>query len=205
MNNAENVHIALQYCKECGHTELGYLGSTTGAENFNERHIAFLRYVKELNFQFDSKNEFRVKPTMLGAHDDFQNTGSEPGASLLFFAENDTIALGAMKALKEKGYKIPNDVSLIGFDDIPYSSISSPTLTTIHVQRKIMGKQSVIQLMQLSRGSPVHAHEDPDYGKAGGTLQRETSGIIRQKSPGLSNLRDREIVSAARYLLRFFL
>ena len=53
------------------------------------------------------------------------------------------------KALKEKGYKIPNDVSLIGFDDIPYSSISSPTLTTIHVQRKIMGKQSVIQLMQL--------------------------------------------------------
>ena len=54
-----------------------------------------------------------------------------------------------MKALKEKGYKIPQDVSLIGFDDIPYSSISSPTLTTIHVQRNIMGKQSVIQLMQL--------------------------------------------------------
>ena len=46
MNNAENVYIALQYCKECGHTELGYLGSTTGAENFNERHVAFLRYVK---------------------------------------------------------------------------------------------------------------------------------------------------------------
>lgn len=71
MNNAENVYIALQYCKECGHTELGYLGSTTGAENFNERHVAFLRYVKELNFQFNPKNEFRVKPTMLGAHDDF--------------------------------------------------------------------------------------------------------------------------------------
>ena len=52
-------------------------------------------------------------------------------------------------ALKEKGYKIPQDVSLIGFDDIPYSSISSPTLTTIHEQRNIMGKQSVIQLMQL--------------------------------------------------------
>ena len=150
MNNAENVHIALQYCKECGHTELGYLGSTTGAENFNERHIAFLRYVKELNFQFDSKNEFRVKPTMLGAHDDFfRILDQNPVLPSCFFAENDTIALGAMKALKEKGYKIPNDVSLIGFDDIPYSSISSPTLTTIHVQRKIMGKQSVIQLMQL--------------------------------------------------------
>ena len=150
MNNAENVHIALQYCRECGHTELGYLGSTTGAENFNERHIAFLRYVKELNFKFDPQNEFRVKPTMLGAHDDFSKVlDQNPVLPSCFFAENDTIALGAMKALKEKGYKIPNDVSLIGFDDIPYSSISSPTLTTIHVQRKIMGKQSVIQLMQL--------------------------------------------------------
>ena len=150
MNNAENVYIALQYCKECGHTELGYLGSTTGAENFNERHVAFLRYVKELNFQFNPKNEFRVKPTMLGAHDDFfRILDQNPVLPSCFFAENDTIALGAMKALKEKGYKIPNNVSLIGFDDIPYSSISSPTLTTIHVQRKIMGKQSVTQLMQL--------------------------------------------------------
>ena len=96
MNNAENVYIALQYCKECGHTELGYLGSTTGAENFNERHVAFLRYVKELNFQFNPKNEFRVKPTMLGAHDDFfRILDQTPVLPSCFFAENDTIALGS--------------------------------------------------------------------------------------------------------------
>ncbi len=93
---------------------------------------------------------FRVKPTMLGARDDFARVlEQKPILPPCFFAENDTIALGAMKALKEKGYKIPQDVSLMGFDDIPYSSISSPALTTIHVQRNIMGKQSVIQLMQL--------------------------------------------------------
>ena len=150
MTNRENVYIALQYLKECGHTELGYLGSTTGAENFNERHDAFIKYVNELDFHFDPRNEFRLKPTMLGARDDFSKfLEQKPELPPCFFAENDTIALGAMKALKEKGYKIPQDVSLIGFDDIPYSSISSPTLTTIHVQRNIMGKQSVIQLMQL--------------------------------------------------------
>lgn len=150
MNNEENVYIALRYCRECGHRELGYLGSTTGAENFTERHNAFIRYVKELDFKFEPKNEFRVKPTMLGAHDDFARIlEQKPVLPSCFFAENDTIALGAMKALKEKGYKIPRDVSLIGFDDIPYSSISSPALTTIHVQRNIMGKQSVIQLLQL--------------------------------------------------------
>ena len=67
----------------------------------------------------------------------------------VFFAENDTIALGVIKALKEKKYKIPTDVSIIGFDDIAYSSVSSPTLTTVHVQRKGLGKQTVLQLLQL--------------------------------------------------------
>lgn len=150
MNNGENVRIALLYCRQCGHRELGYLGSTTEAGNFVERHDAFLRYVKELGFQFSSQNEFRVKPTMLGAHDGFSRfLEGNPTLPTCFFAENDTIALGALKAMKEAGYKVPEDISLIGFDDIPYSSISSPALTTIHVQRNIIGKQSVIQLMQL--------------------------------------------------------
>lgn len=154
MNNAENVYIALRYCRQCGHTELGYLGSTTGTVNFAERYKAFIHYIKELNFQFNPKNEIRVKPTMLGAHNDFARILEEnPSLPSCFFAENDTIALGAIKALKEKGYKIPGDISLIGFDDIPYSSISSPALTTIHVQRNIVGKQSVIQLMHLIEDS----------------------------------------------------
>ena len=110
MNNRENVYIALQYLKECGHTELGYLGSTTGAENFNERHDAFIKYVKELDFHFNPRNEFRLKPTMLGARDDFSKfLEQKPELPPCFFAENDTIALGAMKALKEKGYKIPQE------------------------------------------------------------------------------------------------
>ena len=152
MNNGENVRIALQYCRECGHTEIGYLGSVpgSGAENFNARYTAFCMLVRELGLRFEPQWEFRVTPTMLGAHDDFIGLLEQaPAFPSCFFAENDTIALGVMKAMKEKGYRIPSDVSIIGFDDIPYASISSPTLTTIHVQRNIIGKQSVLQLLQL--------------------------------------------------------
>ncbi len=150
MNNYENVWMALQYCRECGHTEIGYLGSVSGTENFQARRKAFRMYIPEFGFHFDEKWEYRVTPTMLGAHDDFVSIlEKKPELPSCFFAENDTIALGAMKAMKEAGYKIPRDISIIGFDDIPYASISSPTLTTIHVQRNIMGKQSVFQLLQL--------------------------------------------------------
>lgn len=46
------------------------------------------------------------------------------------------IALGAMKALQEMGYKIPEDVSVVGFDDLPFSEISNPALTTLRVRSK---------------------------------------------------------------------
>lgn len=159
MNNYENVWMALQYCKECGHTEIGYLGSISDTENFRSRSKAFQLYVKEFGFRFEEKWKFLVTPTMLGAHDDFiKMLTKKTELPSCFFAENDTIALGVMKALKEQGYKVPNDISIIGFDDIPYASISSPALTTVHVQRNIMGRQSVFQLLQLmedSRFTPI--------------------------------------------------
>ena len=157
MNNYENVWLALQYCKECGHKEIGYLGSLSCTENFMARYKAFRLYVKELGLHFDEKWEFLVTPTMLGAYDDsIKILAKQPKLPSCFFAENDTIALGVMKALKEMGYKIPRDISLIGFDDIPYASISSPALTTVHVQRDTMGKQAVYQLLKLM--------EEPHYG-----------------------------------------
>lgn len=150
MNNYENVWMALKYCRECGHSEIGYLGSVSYTENFNARCKAFQMYVSEFGFQFDKKWQFRVTPTMLGAYDDFMRIlEKKTKLPSCFFAENDTIAFGVMKAMKEKGYRIPQDISIIGFDDIPYASISSPALTTVHVQRNIIGKQSVFQLLQL--------------------------------------------------------
>ena len=61
------------------------------------------------------------------------------------------MALGAIKALKEAGCRIPEDVAVIGFDNIPYSAISTPTLTTIHVQRDLIGRQAVRQLLYILR------------------------------------------------------
>lgn len=151
MNNYENVWTALKYCKDCGHEQIGYFRSANDFENFRERNRAFCTYTKELGLEFDSKYEFRVSPTLLGAFEGIKVVLEEKSEGLptCFFADNDTIALGAMKALKEKGYKIPGDISVIGFDDIPYASVSSPALTTVRVQRQIMGQQSVYHLIRM--------------------------------------------------------
>ncbi len=55
------------------------------------------------------------------------------------FASNDIIAYGSIKALKEKGYRLPEGVSIIGFDDLPMSAVMDPPLTTMNVSKKRIG------------------------------------------------------------------
>ena len=76
-----------------------------------------------------------------------------------------------MKAFKHRNYEIPGDVAIVGFDDIPYSAVCSPSLTTVHVSRKLIGRVAAKQLIERIR--------DKDYirvkTKISGTLIVRTS------------------------------
>ena len=64
------------------------------------------------------------------------------------FAASDPIAIGAMRALHQAGLKIPQDISIVGFDDISVASYTNPPLTTIHAPAELMGKAAVKFLYQ---------------------------------------------------------
>ena len=152
INNRENVRLCLQYLKDCGHKEIGFIGSKGLPGNFQERYDAFHWFIREMGFSHAERDEFHLTPTILGAHADLNNilrNRKDYKPCSCFFAANDTIGLGAMKAFQENGFVIPDDISIIGFDDIPYSAISVPPLTTVHVNTEIIGKQAVHQLFQL--------------------------------------------------------
>ena len=69
------------------------------------------------------------------------------------FAYNDMMAFGAMRAIKEKGLRIPEDIGLVGYDDIPFSSLISPPLTTIKLKKHDLGVESVKLLFSRINGS----------------------------------------------------
>lgn len=87
-----------------------------------------------------------------------------------YFADNDSIAIGAMKAFKEKGYRIPEDVTFIGFDNSSISSYVEPPLTTVNVAKAYMGKIAVERLI-----STIHA---PDFHPI--KIEINTTLIIRK-------------------------
>ena len=73
-----------------------------------------------------------------------------------YFADNDLIAIGAIKALKLRGYRLPEDIAIIGFDNISEGRVIDPTLTTIDIPRKFMGQTAASQLIRQIENPVPH-------------------------------------------------
>ncbi|MDY2809053.1 MAG: substrate-binding domain-containing protein, partial [Candidatus Faecousia sp.] len=70
-------------------------------------------------------------------------------------ASNDMMALGAIQALRELNISVPEEVEVIGCDDIPFSSLIQPTLTTMRIPLEKFGRQVASIMMDLIAGNPV--------------------------------------------------
>jgi DNA-binding LacI/PurR family transcriptional regulator len=77
------------------------------------------------------------------------------------FAASDLIAIGAMKALHERGLRVPEDIAVAGFDDIPMASFVNPSLSTVQQDTKLAGIMLVESLLKLINGDPVESQTIP--------------------------------------------
>ena len=87
------------------------------------------------------------------------------------FCGNDVLAVGALRAARERGIRVPQDVSIIGFDDIQLAQITHPPLTTVHVPHREMGRRAALALVQLvNHGVALQTVELPAHSVIRGTL-----------------------------------
>ena len=144
INNDYCVYLALEHLYTLGHRRIGLIHSCIETANSYERLRAFSAGMDKLELFSDPECFFSVGPSVNDCTKDL-GTYISLGRQLptAFIAENDMLAIGCMKALRECGYKIPKDISVIGFDDIPFSSMLSPTLTTIRVPADYISKCAI--------------------------------------------------------------
>ena len=88
-----------------------------------------------------------------------------------YFADNDLIAVGALRAFREAGYRIPQDIAIVGFDNMPVCTYIEPALTTIHVPKEYMGQMAVRRLHELIS----HSDSQPIKIEISTTLQKRKS------------------------------
>lgn len=150
ISNEEAAYTAISYLIDNGHSKIGYLHSSIHINNFGFRQQGYLEAMKEHGLKAEESLTIELEPTIEGSYRDMKAALENRGLSLptAFFADNDIIAFGAMRAMKEAGVKIPEDVSVVGFDDMPFCEITAPRLTTIKVFKQEMGSVAMRRLMQ---------------------------------------------------------
>lgn len=148
INNKDSVANAVSYLSKHGYTDFGYIKSSIPIYNFVSRYEGFKKGLEDSGLEFNEKCVVSIRPTAEGAYNDMMEYLKSPNRlPKIFLADNDIIALGAMKALKNVGVDIPSDVAIMGFDDMPYCEISSPSLSTIRVFKSELGVQGVRNLI----------------------------------------------------------
>ncbi|MCR4843198.1 MAG: LacI family DNA-binding transcriptional regulator, partial [Eubacterium sp.] len=153
INNADSTRSATRYLIERGHEEIGYLGGTFRIRAFRSRKRGYVEAMEKAKLPVRPEYEVLLMPTIDGAYRDMKAyLEGKPKLPTAYIADNDMVALGAMRAMTEMGVRVPEDVSIIGFDDIPFCEISSPRLTTIRVPKQEMGELAVRRIKEMVKG-----------------------------------------------------
>jgi DNA-binding LacI/PurR family transcriptional regulator len=150
IDNIGGTVTATKHFLENGHTRIGYMKSSIPIRNFNERYFGYEMTMKQHGLRPD--NVVSLESTMEGAYRDMKQwLASNKLTATAFVADNDFIALGAIRALHENGIFLGQDVSVVGFDDLPFARINEPALTTIRVFNDVMGAAAFSRMLEIIR------------------------------------------------------
>lgn len=150
INNIEGARSATDYLIRKRKAQPGYLHSSKFLNNFEERADGFYKAVRQHGLPASKSIVHHVSPSVDGAYADMIEIidNKEPLANC-YFADNDEIAIGAMRAFIDRGYKIPEDIAIVGFDNMSYSRYVNPPLTTVNVPKSYMGKVAANRMMEI--------------------------------------------------------
>ena len=148
IDNEHGAFLATQYLIDHGHRNIGFISGDITRMSFKQRYAGYLKALRLNNIKV---NEELIKTGGI-------ESGYEQVKELLkhkttaIFAANDINALYGFKAIHDLNLKIPDDISIIGFDDIDLAKISTPPLTTIRVYKEELGSIGVRTLLKTIQG-----------------------------------------------------
>ena len=150
----------LNYLYELGHRKIGFIGGKKLDEiskekaYVDERDIKYKEFMEQngiYNSEFIYQGEERF--TFKAGYDLTKEALKSQNGITALFVGNDTMAIGAYKAVSEEGLSIPNDISIVGFNDQPSAKYMIPSLTTIRIPSEYLGSAAIDLLIENINGS----------------------------------------------------
>lgn len=156
VDSKEGIRLAVNYLRSLGHSKIGYLSSALEAYVYQQRYQAFIHVMEE--------NGLLADETVMGNSVHVNICLSENLPKLIsngctaIICSHDVLAHSAMVYCSELGLKIPEDISVIGYDDIPLCRYTMPPLTTIRQNRPALGKSAFYALSSRFNDVPLSMH-----------------------------------------------
>ena len=168
LDHEQAATLALQHLKDLGHRHIAFMKGNPVSSDAKDRWEAICRVASQIGLCVDPELTVQIDaddPTpRLGYPFAKQLLGKQKPFSALF-AYNDMSAIGAIRAIQEQGLRVPQDISVMGFDDIPGAAFHSPSLTTVRQPLNRMGEvaaQSLLERIEGKKDYPAEIAIEPE-------------------------------------------
>jgi LacI family transcriptional regulator len=159
LNNEQGVREAFDHLYQQGLRKMAFIAGAMDSFDNAERMETFLAQAEACGEKvivhqgnFTEVSGYEIANSLIASHD-------LPEA---VFCANDQMALGFLRAISEAGLKAPDDIAVVGFDDIPLARYAQPSLSTIGTSRFEWGASAIRQLIELLEyGTPFHSYRIP--------------------------------------------
>ncbi len=155
--NFEGAHAMVLHLLDLGHRRIAIIKGVEGNSDAAERLRGYRTALVERGLTPAPELEM---PGDFSEASGFQAVGEllrQPAPPTAIFAANDSMAIGAVSALREAGLVVPGDVAVAGFDDIPMARYLDPPLSSVHVDISALGERATLRLLAAVLDSDRHA------------------------------------------------
>jgi DNA-binding LacI/PurR family transcriptional regulator len=162
LDQERGARVALEHLLSLGHRKIAFMKGQPSSSDSEDRWNAVCKIARQLGLRMDSdliiNLEFDDPSPQIGYPYVKQLLARKKPFTALF-AYNDISAIGAIRAIREQGLRIPQDVSVVGFDDIPWAAFHTPSLTTVQQPLGKMGQMAAEALIRVIEHGGEHSSE----------------------------------------------
>ncbi len=148
-NDYEGASAAMRYLIELGHREIGFLCGQMNTHSGHQRYLAYENVLREQGLPMNKAFVLEGNFLKTDAYEEALRLARGGKLPTALFAANDDMAIAAMEAFKERGIRVPDDISVVGFDDVPVAAQLTPGLTSVRLPMYHMSRAAVDKIVDM--------------------------------------------------------
>lgn len=164
IDNISAASSITEHLINLGHTQIIHIAGPANSVLYRDRLNGYISALAKHNIPIDLEMVLYGDASIQSGYDQMKHFLESRKSFTSVFVAGDNMAMGAMKALKEAGLRMPQDCAVVGFDDIELASFLEPPLTTVRQPRHLMGETAFEKLLQLMNKQTLErVHDVLDY------------------------------------------